>query len=312
MSKPSGSGRSSGADRKRLIILAYKSKPQVVEALKVFRPWLEQRADVVGEWDTRGLNRDNASELPEADLAVVLGGDGTMLAQARALIDRDLQLLGINFGKLGFLAEFTIDSVKANWESIVSGSCRTSRRMMLEVLVYPPGAPEWGDSPASMPPAVFQSVVMNDAVITAGPPYRMVEIELAIEPGESQSSATTFIGDGVVVATPSGSTAYNLAAGGPIVSPGVNGMCITAICPYSLAARPIVAHASSEIWLGIRRANEGTELVLDGQDTCQLVKQQQVLIKQHSQRVHLLHNPDYHYWNMLAHKMHWAARPQRG
>lgn len=302
--------RTHPAERRRLIILANMRKQPVVEALRHFRPWLEQRANVMAEQDTSQMSMEQAGSLPAADLAIVLGGDGTMLAQARVLSARDLPLLGINFGKVGFLAEFTLDAVKSHWDSIIGGTCPTSTRMMVEVLVYPRGSPEWGDG--ALPAPLFRFLAMNDAVITAGAPYRMVEIELAIEPSVSHASATTFIGDGVIVATPAGSTAYNLAAGGAIVSPGVDGLCITAICPYSLSARPIICHSSCEIWLAVHRANEGTELVIDGQDTCRLDRGQQILVRKHTRSVRLLHNPDYHYWNMLAHKMHWAVRPRRG
>jgi NAD+ kinase len=296
----------------RLIILANTLKEPVREALKEFRPWLAERAEIVAEPDLGRLTRETAAELPAADLAIVLGGDGTMLSQARLLIDLDVPLLGINFGKLGFLAEFSLADVQHYWQDIVAGNYRTSSRMMVQVDTYPVGAPEWGGDGDVMPEPVSSSVAMNDAVITAGAPFRMIEIELAIEPKISRVSATTFVGDGVIVATPSGSTAYNLAAGGPIVSPGIEGLCITAICPHSLAARPIVCHASSEVWLAIHRANEGTELVLDGQTGCKLVAGQQVLVRRHARTVRLVHNPRYHYWKMLAYKMHWAARPRQG
>ncbi|HEX7010748.1 MAG TPA: NAD(+)/NADH kinase, partial [Phycisphaeraceae bacterium] len=187
---------------------------------------------------------------------------------------------------------------------------RISRRMMIDVAAYPPGAPEWGGNGEPMPQPLFRSVAMNDAVITAGPPYRMIELELAIEPSVSRTSATRFAGDGVIVATPSGSTAYNIAAGGPIVSPGIDGLCVTAICPQSLAFRPIVYSASSDTWVAVHRANAGTTLVIDGQISCRLEVGQQVLIRRHDQSLQLVHNPSLSYWQMLASKMHWAARPR--
>lgn len=298
-------------ERPRVLILAYKHKPAVTEALSAFRPWLEQRARIVDERNTAEQTRGQAMRLPDADLLLVFGGDGTLLSQARIMIDHDTPLLGINFGKVGFLAEFSIDSIKAHWDEIITGRCRMSQRIMLQVALFPAGAPEWGDSGSPMPEPVFQAVAMNDVVVTAGPPYRMIEIELAIEPGRSRTSATTFSGDGVIVSTPSGSTAYNLAAGGPIVSPGIRGICVSAICPQSLAFRPIVYNADCETWLAIHRANEGTTLVIDGQESCKLLAGQQVRITQHARRVSLVHNPDFNYWKMLAHKMHWAARPRR-
>ena len=297
------------SERLRVIVLANPRKPQVLAALQTFRPWLAERAEIVAEPDTQA-NRA-AGDLPEADLAIVLGGDGTLLYQARHLLDCQIPMLGINFGKLGFLAEFNMEDVEAHWEAIAAGNCRMSERILLEVQVYDTGAPEWG-AVESMPEPVFRAVAMNDAVVNAGPPFRMVEIELAIQPQLTQTSATTFTGDGVIVSTPSGSTAYNLAAGGPIVSPGLDALVISAICPQSLAFRPIVFNASCDVWLTINHANAGTELVLDGQESCQLRQGQQVLVQKHPQVVRLLHNPNLNYWRLLAQKMHWAVRPTRG
>jgi len=297
-----------------VVILANHGKPVVTEALRSFRGWLEERADVVGEPDIFAMTRRDVADWPAADFAIVLGGDGTMLRLARLTLDAGLPLLGVNFGKLGFLAEFSLDDVKTHWDRIVAGGCRNSVRMMLDVRVYAPDAPQWGinGSDGSAVDPTFATVCMNDAVIAAGPPYRLIEIELAIEPAQANASATTFLGDGVVVATPTGSTAYNLAAGGPIVSPGIDGLCITAICPHSLAARPIVTSDRCDVWLHARTVNDGTSLVIDGQESCKLEKGQQVCIRKHTKSVRLIHNPEYNYWTMLAHKMHWAASPRRG
>lgn len=303
LSRPLGAVR-------RVVILANQSKPLVTEALREFRPWLADRVEIVTEADTAAFDAEAARELPEADVALVLGGDGTVLSQARALVDRGIPLLGINFGKLGFLAEFSIESVLRHWSLIAAGECRLSRRIMIDVWVYPPGAPEWGGNGHPMPEPTFHSLAMNDAVVTAGPPYRVIELELAIEPSLSGTSATKFSGDGVIISTPSGSTAYNMAAGGPIVSPGIDGLSMTAICPHSLAFRPIVFNANCETWLAVNRANPGTTLVIDGQISRNVEAGQQILIKKHPKPLHLVHNPDLNYWKMLAHKMHWAARPR--
>jgi len=296
----------------RILILANRAKWQVNEALSSFRPWLAQRAELVADYDISELTDEVVAGLPEADLAMVFGGDGTMLAQGRKLLHLGVPLLGVNFGKVGFLAEFNLDDVRQFWDTIANGACRRTDRMMVGVTLFPQDAPEWGGNGDPMPEPVFYSVAMNDAVITAGPPFRMIELELAIEPGVSRTSATTFAGDGVVVATPSGSTAYNLATGGPIVSPGVPALSITAICPQSLAFRPIVVNASCDIWLRVARANEGTTLVIDGQLSVRMSAGQQVRVHRLPESLKLLHNPNLNYWKMLARKMHWAARPSQG
>ena len=313
-----------GCAEPRLIILANHQKPGVSEALDDLRPWLAERGTIVAEVDTCDPADGNdcspggpaptrpagVADLPEADLALILGGDGTFLSQARWLIDAAVPVLGINFGKLGFLAEYTIDALKRHWPSITAGQCRMTTRMMLEVALFPENAPHWGEN-SELPEPVFASNAMNDVVITAGPPFRMIELELAIEPSVAETSATSFNGDGVILATPTGSTAYNLAAGGPIVSPGIDGLCVSPICPQSLAFRPIVYSAHCETWVTIQRANAGTTLMIDGQRSTQLHAGQQVRITKHPNELPLVHNPDWNYWKMLAHKMHWAAHPRR-
>lgn len=312
-------------DRPRILLLCNPGKPQVQEAVSTFRPWLEERAEVVAQVSTREVNRQTAADLPEADLAFVLGGDGTLLSQARALVDRDLQMLGINFGKLGFLAEFSVESVKRHWDLLAAGRARVSERIMLDVAVYPEGAPLWGglngdgSDPAhdaagklpGVPEPIFRGIALNDAVVNAGPPFRMVEIELIIEPQWSRQSATTFSGDGVVFSTPSGSTAYNLSAGGPIISPGIDGFCVSALNPQSLAFRPIVFSGQCDAWMYLHRANPGTSLVLDGQASTALSVGQQIQVRKYARSLKLIHNPDLSYWSMLSQKMHWAVRPRR-
>lgn len=301
----------------RVLLLSNLGKPLVAEALQTFKPWLMQHADIVGEFGTREVNLDLLDALPQPDFAIVLGGDGTLLGQARVLVERGIPILGINFGKLGFLAEFSVEDVQKHWPIIASGKARQTQRILLEVAVYPEGAPKWGginghdlDKP-DMPDPVFTGTALNDAVIVAGPPYRMVEIELIIEPQWSRESATTFTGDGVVVSTPSGSTAYNLSAGGPIISPGIDGMCVAPLNPQSLAFRPIVFSGQCDCWMHLHRANEGTALVLDGQTSTPLQVGQQIQIKKYHKTLSLIHNPELSYWTMLSHKMHWAASPRR-
>lgn len=302
-----------GPDHKpRVIILANHAKEAVTAELKTFRPWLAQRADIVADHDITRFASDGSAALPAADFAIVLGGDGTMLGQARRLFELGIPLLGVNFGKVGFLAEFNLDDVREHWDLIASGECKVTRRMLIQVDVHGAHSPEWGQDGGSLPQPRHRFVGVNDAVIAAGPPFRMIELELAVEPDVSRTSATSFSGDGVIVATPSGSTAYNMANGGPIVTPGVNALSITAICPQSLAFRPIVVNADCEIWFHVKRANDGTTLVIDGQESVHLTSGEQVHVQRHPKTLELMHNPNLNYWKMLAKKMHWAARPTRG
>lgn len=293
----------------RLIILANRDKSQVSKALNTFRPWLEEHAQVVAEPDLATLDRRAAHNLPGAELALVLGGDGTILGQARNILDLDLPIVGVNFGKLGFLTEFSIDDVKMHWDLIASGTCRTSERIMISVQAFSKQTKGLVD-PKKLPPTKFDARGLNDAVITAGPPHRMIEIELAVDPSREQASAASLFGDGVIVSTPSGSTAYNLSSGGPIVAPDIDALCITPICPHSIAFRPIVVQADAGICLKLNRANPGTTLVIDGQISVKLEEGEQVFIRRSENPLVLLKNPKLSYWDMLTTKMHWAARPR--
>ena len=292
-----------------VLILANRAKPLVTEAVEQLVPWIAQRAQILAQPAVSELTRATAAQLPSADLAIVLGGDGTLLAVARLLVDREIPILGVNFGKLGFLAEFSIQSLMEHWDQIVSGNCRTTSRVMLSTSVYAPDAPNNVPHHPSSPP-LFESLAMNDVVLTAGPPFRIIEIELAIDPAMNHTTATLLNSDGLIVSTASGSTAYNLAAGGPILSPEVDALCITALCPHSLAARPLVVNASSQVVARLCRANEGTTLVIDGQVSTPIETGHQVIVQRHEKSVRIIQNPDLNYWKMLARKMSWAAAPK--
>ncbi len=301
--------------RPRVIILANRDKPAVVEALTDLRPWLDARCDVVAEPDIKSLSNDAADDLPDADLAIVLGGDGTLLAQARHLRDRDVPLLGVNFGKLGFLAEFSVDELQASWDTIVAGRFTTTPRLMIEISVADAAlADSWPDpnDPEVAEHTRRRWVGMNDAVITAGEPFRMIDIDLAIDPHNGDTTPTVISSDGIIVSTPSGSTAYNAAAGGPIIAPDLDALVLTALSPHSLAFRPIVVGAGATIHLRLRQANPGTALVVDGQKSLTLAEGEQLIIRRYARDVRLIQNPRLSFWKVLARKLRWAARPRSG
>jgi len=332
----------------RLLLLANMLKPAVAQAMQSLRPWLAQRADLVEVPDAPATADPRAVR---ADVAVVLGGDGTMLTQARRLIDLEIPLVGINFGKLGFLAEFNLAEFQKHFPAIVAGTAPRSRRILLDLKLYdrpvdadwvtPPapgiaGAGSGGTNPGAGPGAEAHGVTpwasetipgaenapgniptthtfaLNDIVITAGQPFRMIDMEFVIDPGSGAAGSTAFTGDGVIVSTPGGSTAYNLAAGGPILSPDVDALCITPICPHSLAFRPIVVGAEHVLVLRANRTNAGTTLVIDGQVPVELPAGRQIRVTRHARALTLVHNPERNYWCMLGQKLHWAARPRSG
>lgn len=231
----------------------------------------------------------------EASLAIVLGGDGTLLGQARRLADRGVPLVGVNVGRLGFLAEFDLAALERHAESIFSGRAAIRERLLLRAeIVRTDGTAE------------FAGLALNDVVIAAGPPFRMIEIALRLDGREGPD----LLGDGAIVSTPVGSTAYNVSAGGPIVDPELEALVITPNAAHSLAFRPIVAPATLEVDMHVRRANDGTTLLLDGLPATTLALGDAVRVRRHDRMARLVANPDHDYWRTLMGKMRWAAPPE--
>ena len=274
----------------RVLLLADHTRAEVTQLLDEVREGIGQWATINGEYETddEPLGAD-----VEADLAVVLGGDGTLLSQARRLIDRGLPLVGVNFGRLGFLAEFDWQSLQQHAAVIFGPHPPVVERMTLSAAV---GAGE-GES-------LFGGVAVNDCVIAAGRPFRMIELRLSID----GSQGPNLSGDGVIVATPVGSTAYNVSAGGPIVDPKLEAMIVTPVAAHSLAFRSFVLCPDCELHIEVARANEGTSLVLDGQISVPLERGQVVTIRRHT-KARFVINPSTTYWRILLDKMRWAAPP---
>lgn len=283
--------------RPRVILLPNRSRPEVVEQLDEVRAGLGCWADLVYEADA------DLSPLPagvDGDLAVALGGDGTLLGQARRLLGLDVPLIGVNFGRLGFLAEFDWQGLMEHAPTVFSADPAVRLRLVRERLVL---EALLADGDASPPRSV--GVALNDCVVSAGPPFRMIELRFHVGDEEGPDLA----GDGVIVATPTGSTAYNVSAGGPIVHHELECMIITPNAAHSLAFRPIVAPASTELRLEVARANVGTALVLDGQPAATLCPGQTVIVRRHARRAKFVGNPASSYWRTLIEKMRWGAPP---
>lgn len=278
--------------RPRVLLLANQSRPEVKALIDDVRRGISKHAEIVCELE--------ASDQPlpkdlKADLAVVLGGDGTLLSQARRVADRQIPLVGVNLGRLGFLAEFDWQTLPQHATVVFGPKPPIHEHMILSTEVC--------DSSGA---CAHSDIAINDCVITAGPPFRMIELCLSVE-GEA---GPTLTGDGVIVSTPTGSTAYNVSAGGPIVHPSLQAMIITPIAAHSLAFRPIVVNAQrSDLSIEIVRGNPGTTLVLDGRVTVPLSVGQTVRVKRHPTPAKFVANPSSKYWDILLEKMRWAAPP---
>lgn len=288
-----------------VLLVVNARKARALEATSEVRGLIERHGRLVGVVNSADLSDEVAqgrigtpgSERP--DLIVVLGGDGTILSASRATLGMGIPLLGINTGKVGFMAGYEVAAFReAAPELLGDAPLRTNDHRTLEGTVVDRDGAER-----------YRATAVNELVVTAGPPYRMITLDLTIEgqPGPTVS------GDGLIVSTPLGSTAYNISAGGPIVAPGVDACVITPIAAHSLSFRPIVLHADIPVDILVRSVNAteeaGTTLLIDGQGHHRLIEGDTVRIRPGSRKVRFVSDPRVSYWRTLLGKMHWASTP---
>ena len=287
----------------RLFIVANVAKPLVKPAIDELLPWLKQRVEIVGI--DEGCSGD-WSDI-QADCILVLGGDGTLLATARKLNGRPIPVMGVNYGRLGFLADFTPSQFKPRFEEMLKAGFPVQKRSMLDASIIPEGSLNKLSSPGALEKLRrFSSTALNDVVITAGSPFRMIDLQISAD----GDSGVQYSGDGVIVATASGSTAYNVSAGGPILSPNIDAMCITPICPHSLSFRPVVLPMSSVVYISTKRVNTGTTLICDGQVHSPLNSGEIIVIKRSNHIVQMVDNPETKELRVLAERLNWAEGPR--
>lgn len=234
-----------------------------------------------------------AEEIPSlADMAVVLGGDGTLISAARLIGSREIPILGVNLGSLGFLTEITLDDLYPSLEACLSGDYRVSERMMLLTTVERGGE------------TVSTHRVLNDAVINKGALARIVDMGTAV----NDHHLTTFKADGLIISSPTGSTGYSLSANGPIVHPALECLTITPICPHTLTNRPIVLEASAEVTVRLISQNEDVFLTLDGQVGVELKCGDIVRVRRAEHRTRLVTSRSKDYFEVLRTKLKWGER----
>jgi NAD+ kinase len=289
----------------RLFVVANTAKPMVGKAIDMLRARLGATIRITG------VDTNTHADLSgvEADLILILGGDGTLLSVARRLRGRQTPLMGVNFGRLGFLSSFTPANYLEHLEQHLRHPLPVRHRMMLEASVVPAGVPcDARDCSELESARRFVATALNEAVVTAGPPFHMIELEIAAD-GEA---GVRYFGDGVIVSTSSGSTAYNVSAGGPILSPELDAFCVTPICPHSLSFRPVVIPPRSTIVIKGVNVNPGTTVFCDGQESTQLGEGDRVVVRRSPHDVLLIEDPDARQWRSLAEKLNWAASPKYG
>ena len=224
------------------------------------------------------------------DLILVLGGDGTMIATARMIEDLEVPVLGINYGGLGYLTEFRIEELYSALESILAGNYRLDKRVMLRTLH------QRGDE------IINRNRVLNDVVINKSALARIIEIEAYL----NDQFVNSFRADGLIVSTPTGSTAYNLSAGGPVIFPSMNAIVITPICPFTLSNRPIVVPDDAVIELRLKTDQEDVALTLDGQVGFPLRIGDRVVIQKSSTTFNLIQPSNRNYFDVLRDKLRWG------
>ena len=266
----------------RVFIVGHEHKPQVSAALEVISREIRARADIVGT--AIGVRSDDLAALG-ADFVIVLGGDGTILAAARALGDQGIPIIGVNLGKLGFLAEFSVGELISQFDKVTANGDLVGERMILEA--------HWrGEATRAI----------NDVCVIAGHPFRMIEMQCHI----NGQRLTQMSGDGLILSTPTGSTAHNMSVGGPILLPAVRAIVVAPIAPHSLSHTPIVVDCDSIIEVKMVRVNEGTTLLIDGQLSSRLHKDDVIRVRRADTEFRLVHNPSYAHWHTLVTKLRWG------
>jgi NAD+ kinase len=226
----------------------------------------------------------------KSEALIVLGGDGTLLHVAPVAYKLGIPLLGINLGGLGFLTEFHINEMEGAIEALVKGDFEMDKRMMLSV--------EIDGTPDSLP--VYHA--LNEIVITRKALGRMISFTARAD----KNIITTYRGDGLIVSSPTGSTAYNLSAGGPVVHPRLDAIILTPICPFALSTRPIILPSHMEVEIGFQKTHEDVNLIIDGQTDLELKEGSLVKIKKAAGSLDLIKTPCRDYFTILREKLGWA------
>lgn len=282
---------------KTIGIISRPRRSNLVEVIPGLLRWLEQRgvttiydAETASSLDGGALGTTRHQIVQESDLLLVLGGDGTLLATAREAAVRAVPVLPINMGSLGFLTSFTVDELYPALENVLAGQATINERVLLLVERVNCGQ------------VVTQQRVLNDAVVHKGTLARMIELELYID----ESFVCRYRADGLIAATPTGSTAYSMSAGGPIVHPAVESILITPICPHTLSDRPVVVRDTSLIELRISAGSDSVFLTLDGQTGVPMQTGDRVRITRSPERLKLIQPPNKTYFEILRSKLKWG------
>ncbi|HEX8948968.1 MAG TPA: NAD(+)/NADH kinase [Dissulfurispiraceae bacterium] len=282
---------------KRIGIICKIGRPEPLDILKDFLPWLREKGyevfldiETAKVLDMEGHSRSRIPSL--TDVIIVLGGDGTMLSVARLVGDKGVPILGVNLGGLGFITEVNREEIFSAMNKVLSGSCSEEERIMLTAMVYRHGE------------KIADFLVLNDVVINKGALARITDMETYV----NNAYVTTFKADGLILSTPTGSTAYSLSAGGPILYPTLNSILLTPICPHTLTNRPIVLPDNVVIEVILRSASEDIFLTLDGQVGFSLRNNDAIEVRKAGFKTKILIPCERDYFQVLRTKLKWGER----
>lgn len=276
-------------DVKKVIILGNLKKKKIADTLKNLEPWLKKRAgviicDLASEAEATHMRR------AEADIAIVLGGDGAILSACRRLGKYQIPIIGVHLGKFGFLTELTENDMFASIEKILDGEYKVVPRMLLTCSVQ------------RNQNVIKDSIGLNDVVISRPALSRLITIRLIINGDE----VATYRTDGLIVSTPVGSTAHSLSAGGPILVPEIDAFIITPICPHTLTNRPIVVPGDSKIEIEYLSEYGGAGVTIDGQVFIELIQGDRTKVEKSSIQLQLIDTGARTFYDVLREKLNWA------
>ena len=287
-----------GEKAKKIGVFCKPKAPSATDILGRLIPWLrKQNYHIFLDTGTAAIINETSSyekrEISQqADLLIVLGGDGTLLSVARAAHPHNIPILAVNLGSLGFLAEISIEELYPTLENILAGKFEIENRMLLNACIWRNGE------------KVEDHNVLNDVVINKGAVARVINLQVLV----NGQYMTSYRADGLIIATPTGSTAYSLSAGGPIIHPSMHTLVLSPICPFTLTNRSILIPDQSVIQVKLAAEYDDVRVTLDGQEGYDMRAGDILEIKKTKTSLQLIRGPNKNYYQILRDKLHWGSQ----